>query len=100
MDTHLLADQVGHGRRPLVDVLATTELVDRNRRLVAVGNGGDHILRAESGIPAKEHLFIRGLESGLVDHRHVPLVEVDTENYKLAIKRSKSKLKGDLVCPL
>ena len=46
---------------------------------MAVGYRGDNIFRPEGGVTTKKHLGIGGLESGLVHHRHIPLVELDTQ---------------------
>src|SRR5882724_6851386 len=56
MDTHLLADQ-GHPRgRPVFDILAVAQFVDRNRRVVAVRDRPDDVLWPESGIATKKHI--------------------------------------------
>ena len=61
------------------DGLALAVAVDGDGGLVAVLHGPDDVLRAEGGVAAEEHPRARGLEGDLVDHRHVPLVELDAE---------------------
>ena len=46
---------------------------------MALRDGGDDVLRAEGRVAAEEHLGQRGLEGLRVEHRHVPLVELDAD---------------------
>ena len=59
VDAHLLRWQVHQRRRAFVQVLALAELVDRDRRLVAVRHRPDDVLRAERGVAAEEHFADR-----------------------------------------
>ena len=79
MDAHLLARQDHAGRRALADILALAELVDRDRRLVTMGHRPDDVLRAERRIAAEEDPRIGRAVGDLVDCRHVPLVELDSD---------------------
>jgi hypothetical protein len=79
VDAHLLADQVELGRRPVVEVLAAAEQVDRDRRLVALGRRGDDVLRPERRVAAEEDLRQRRLQGLFVQHRHAPLVELEAD---------------------
>ena len=60
-------------------VLAGRHLVDRDRGVVAVRDRPDDVLRAERRVAAEEHLRIGRLERLRIDHRHVPLVELDAD---------------------
>ena len=69
MNPHFLAHQIGHRRRTQTRVLAATEGVNRNRRLVTVRDRGNDVLRPECGIAAEEHrrqarLKSEGIELG------------------------------------
>ena len=46
---------------------------------MAVLDRPDDVLRSERRVAAEEHARPRRLEGRLVDHRHVPLVELDAE---------------------
>ncbi len=79
MDAHLLADDIDHGHRAVVDVAAKARLVDRERGLVGVRHRPDDVLGAEGGIAAEEYLRM-GRGHGLgIDLGHVPLVERDPD---------------------
>jgi hypothetical protein len=75
VDAHLLRQQVHVWRGPLAHGLAVQKLVDRHRRLVAVGHRGDDVLRPESRIPAEEDPGQRRLHRLLAQRRQAPLVE-------------------------
>jgi hypothetical protein len=77
MDAHLLADNIDVRQRPLGNVFARQELVDRQRGIVAVRDGPDDVLWAKGSIAAKENLGVGRSECFWVDLRHVPLVELD-----------------------
>src|SRR5208282_1827332 len=77
VDAHLLAGDGHLRRRPDVDVLAAAELVDRDRRLVAVCHRPDDVLRSERGVAAEEPFGMRRGHGRGVDLGHVPLVEFD-----------------------
>src|SRR5207302_11043576 len=59
--------------------LALAVAVDRDRGLVAVLDRPDDVLRSEGGIAAEVDAGARRLESGRIDDRHVPFVELDAE---------------------
>ncbi len=79
VNAHLLADEVGHRWRTILEAPATAEQVDGNRRLVTLRDGGDDVLRAERGIAAEKHLRQRRLQGRRVQHRHAPLVEFEAD---------------------
>src|SRR6185295_7662003 len=54
-------------------------LVNRDRGLVTMLDCPDDVLWSERRIAAEEHAGARRLESHLVYHRHIPLVELDAE---------------------
>ena len=66
-------------RRPLGDRHALAVVVNRDRRLVAVLDRPDDVRRAERRVAAEEHARPRRHERRLVDHRHVPLVELEAD---------------------
>ena len=53
-------------------------IVDRDRRLVAVLHRPDDVLRTPGGVTAEENAGARTREGGLVDDRHVLIIEADT----------------------
>src|SRR5262245_468755 len=77
VDAHLLRYQVYGRRRTLRHVLAVAQLVDRDRRVVAVRDRPDDVLGAERRVTAEEHVRQGGLHGGLVHHRHAAIVELD-----------------------
>src|ERR1700712_3015335 len=77
VDAHLLRRDMHFRQRTLLDVLTGQHLVDRQRGVVAVRDRPDDVLRAERRVAAEEHFRIGRGESGLIDLRHVPLVELD-----------------------
>ena len=54
VDAHFLADEIGQRIGAQARILALAEGVDRDRGLVAVGDRGDDVLRAERGVAAEE----------------------------------------------
>ncbi len=79
VDAHLLADQGHAGRRPVVDILAVAQFVDRDRGVVAVRHGPDDVLRPEGGIAAEEDVGKGRLHRLPVDLGHAPAVELDAD---------------------
>ena len=78
-ETHLLADQVHPRGGRSVTGIALAVVVDRDRRLMAVLDRPDDVLRAPGGVAAEKNAGARGHEGDLVDDRHVPLVEFDPD---------------------
>src|SRR6267378_3292980 len=78
VDAHLLAREVHHRRRTLLEVLAVEELVDRDRRVVAVRHGPDDVLGSECRVAAEEDFRLRGLHGHFVHDRHAVLVELNS----------------------
>ena len=76
---HLLADQVHPLRRTIRERLLVAPGVDGNRRLMAVLDRPDDVLGAPRRVAAYEYPGTRRHEGGLVDDRHVPVVEVDPD---------------------
>ena len=72
VDAHLLAGQIHQRRRAVLNVLAVAELVDRDRRVMAVGHRPDDVLRAERRVAAEEHLRMVDCMVLGVDLRHAP----------------------------
>src|SRR5262245_29632660 len=79
MDAHLLADQVDHRREAILDALSSTEKIDRDRCLVTVGDCPDDILWSKGSVTTKEDLGVGRLHRDRIDHRHIPLVELETD---------------------
>src|SRR6516165_4785499 len=79
VDAHLLADERYPGRRSVVDILAVAQFVDRDRGVVAVGNGPDDVLRPKRGVAAKEYFRQGRLHRLRIDLRHVPAVKLDAD---------------------
>ena len=79
VDAHLLADEVGAGIRPGVEILPVEHHVDRQRGLVPVRHGGNHIFGAECGVASKEYFRVGRLEGGAVDDRHIPFAKIQAE---------------------
>ena len=67
------------GGRTLGQRHALAVVVDRNRRLVPVLHGPDDVRRAERRVTAEKHARTRRHERRLVDHRHVPLAELQPD---------------------
>ena len=66
-------------RRPLAQVLAAAVQVDRDRRVVAVRDRPDDVLRAERRVAAEEHAGARRRHRRRVDDRHAVLVEREAD---------------------
>src|SRR5262252_9078484 len=79
VNAHLLADERHAGWRPLVHILAVAQFVDRDCRVMAVGDRPDDVLRSKSGIAAEKYVRQRGLHRLRVDLGHVPAVELDAD---------------------
>jgi len=79
VDTHFLADQGNPGSRAPGGLFATAKQINGNSRLMAVGHGSDDIFRPKGGVATKEHARVGRLEGFLVQHRHTPFVEHDTD---------------------
>src|SRR3984893_17099517 len=79
VDAHLLADEGHAGRRPIVDILAVAQFVDRDRGIVAVRHGPDDVLRPEGCIAPKEDIGQGRLHRLGVDLWHAPAVEFDPD---------------------
>ena len=77
VDPHLLRDEGDPGGGALVHILAVQELVDRDRRGVALRDRPDDVLRAERGVAAEEDARQARLQRRRVEHRHAPFVEGD-----------------------
>ena len=78
MDPHLLRGQIHAWWRPHARILAVAELVDRNRRAVAVRHGPNDVLRAKRGITPEKDLWNGRLKGLFIDDRHVPSIEFET----------------------
>src|SRR5271169_3414241 len=79
VDAHLLADQSHAWRRPVADILAVAQFVDRNRGIVAVRDRPDDVFGTKGGVAAKEHLGQRRLHRLWIDFGHVPAVEFNAD---------------------
>src|SRR5690606_25299402 len=79
MDAHLRGGERDSARQPVRDRAAVAMEMDRDRRLMAVLDGPDDVLRAEGRVAAEEHARTRRLMGDRTDDRHVPLVELDAE---------------------
>ena len=77
MDAHLLRNDRDIRRRPIAQVAAMAELVDRNRRLMRVRHCPDDVLWAERGIATKEHPFVGRLQGQRIHLGHAPAVEIN-----------------------
>src|SRR3546814_362221 len=75
--SHLLRFELHHRVGSLARVLAVQQLVDADRRGLAVRYRPDDFLRPERGVTAEQHVRQRRLVRDLVDHRHVPFAELD-----------------------
>ena len=69
VQTHLLADEIGHRRRAVAKIPALAPGVDRHRRLVAVRDRGDDVLRAERRVAAEEDAGHARGEGDRIDRR-------------------------------
>src|SRR5258705_4215788 len=76
---HLAALQVYAGSQTLAQRLAVAVTVNGDGGLVALLDRPDDVLRPKRGIAAEEHPGPRRLKRRLVDHRHVPFVELDPQ---------------------
>ena len=77
MHAHLLADEIHAGRRAiLLQILPLAEQVNGNGRLMGMGGGPNDVLRPERRIASEEHLRMGGLKRHFVQHRAIPLVEL------------------------
>src|SRR5271170_1165750 len=79
VDAHLLADQSHAWRRPVADILAVAQFVDRNRGIVAMRDRPDDVFATKGGVAAKEHLGQRRLHRLRIDLGHVPAVEFNSD---------------------
>src|SRR5437762_8237863 len=55
------------------------QFVDRDRRLMAVRDGPDNVLRPERRIPAEEHVGQGRLHRLRIDRGHAPAIELDAD---------------------
>src|SRR6266508_3687978 len=76
VQTHFRARKRAGLRRPLDDRNAVTVVVHRDRGLVPMLHGPDDVRRAKGRVTSDEHAGPRGHERGLIDDRHIPLVEL------------------------
>src|ERR1700730_15604721 len=79
VDAHLLADQGHAGRRPVFDILAVAQFVDRDRAIVPVRHGPDDVLWPKGGVAAEEDIGQGRLHRLRVDLGHAPAVELDPD---------------------
>jgi len=54
VDAHLLADQRDPGGWPVGDILALAQFVNRDRRVMAMRDGPDDVLRPDAASPPKK----------------------------------------------
>ena len=73
------ADEIHSVRRPIGERNALAMIVDRDRRLMAVLDRPDDVLRSPRRVAAEEHAGMRRLHRRLVDDRHPVRVEVDAD---------------------
>ena len=66
-------------RQALGDGNALAVIVDGDGGLMAVLDGPDDVLRSPGGVAAEENAVARTLHGLLVDHGHVPFVELDAD---------------------
>src|SRR6185312_3047228 len=79
VDAHLLAGEVDGRRRPVADILAMAEAVDRDRRLMGMRHRPDDVLRPEGGIAPEEDVGDGRLHRHGVDDGQAPFVEVEPD---------------------
>src|SRR5262249_29187911 len=79
VEAHLLADDLDHGGRTIVDVASRAQLVDGQGSVVPMRHRPDDVLWAKRGVPAEEHARERRCHRCGIDLRHIPLVELNPD---------------------
>src|SRR5579884_2152311 len=78
-DAHLAAGESHSLRRPFGDGSAAAVVIDRDRRLMAMLDGPDDVLRSPRRVATEKDSRARGLHRGLIYDRHLPAIEFDAD---------------------